>query len=97
MTKQITVVAVATAKPGQAAALRTELLKLVPPTRAEEGCIEYVLHDNNEDDNSFVFVERWASLELLKKHSASDHLQNFVKTSGNILEKLDVLKLTDAQ
>ncbi len=94
MSKQITVVAVATAKQGQSAALKSQLLELLAPTRAEEGCIEYVLHDNADDSSSFVFVERWESLELLEKHLASPHLQNFVKVSAQTMEKLDILKLT---
>jgi len=44
---KITVVAKVVAKKVDVEAVKTELLKLILPTRKEGGCIEYRLHQDN--------------------------------------------------
>ena len=39
-------------------------LKLIDITRAEEGCINYDLHQDNENPAHFLFYENWKSREL---------------------------------
>jgi quinol monooxygenase YgiN len=45
--------------------------KLIPITRAEEGCIQYDLHQDNEEPAHFLFYENWASRELWQIHMNS--------------------------
>ena len=47
------------AQPGKRAELLAELLLLVAPTRAEDGCVLYDLHESAEDDHVFAFYEIW--------------------------------------
>src|SRR5689334_15311839 len=44
MAETLTVVAELVAKPGMEEDLRRELMKIVEPTRNEDGCIQYDLH-----------------------------------------------------
>ena len=54
--------------------LKKELLALVGPTRAEEGCLCYDLHVDEDDDSLFFFYERWASKEAHAAHDKTAHV-----------------------
>jgi quinol monooxygenase YgiN len=68
------VVAVLTAAPGSEADLKAALETLVPPTRAEAGCVSYFLHVSAVDPAVFVTVETWTSQAALEAHMKSEHL-----------------------
>lgn len=75
--QQLTLVAKVKAKANYKEQLKAELLKLVQPTRKEEGCISYHLYADIENPDVFLFHEIWASQELWQKHMESDHLKAF--------------------
>ena len=56
---QLTVVAKIKATSGSETALHQELLLLIPPTKAEDGCLNYDLHRSIEDNTLFLFYENW--------------------------------------
>ena len=91
---KITVLANIVAKANQIELVKAELLKLIEPTRAEEGCINYDLHLNNENPAHFMMFENWASAELLQKHSESAHFIAFVTATEGKLDALSVDKMT---
>lgn len=66
------------ARPGRGDDLRAALLALVEPTRAEEGCLRYDLHDDPEDPARFAFYEVWASAEHHRAHDATPHVATIV-------------------
>jgi len=82
----LTVVAEMKAKPGKEDALRQALLALVEPTRKEEGCVQYDLHEHIAEPGRFVFYENWSSAEHLAKHAASEHLKRFGAIRGDLLD-----------
>jgi quinol monooxygenase YgiN len=91
----LTVVAEIVAKPGKEEALRSQLLSLVEPTRNEEGCIQYDLHESNEQPGRFVFFENWSGPDALDRHFQTPHLQGFVARMDELLaEPLKVGKYT---
>ena len=72
----------------------TELLALHKSTHElDEGCIQYDLHKDLEDSNSFTFVETWENQELLDAHMTKEHFLAFVKKVENKLENLEISKL----
>jgi len=91
---ELTVVAKVTAKKDSVENVKGELLKLIAPTRKEEGCIEYNLHQDNEDPAVFVFYETWESLASLENHMNSDHFKNYVNAVGSMIEDKAVHKMT---
>ena len=93
MTK-ITVVAHITAKEENIEFVKSELLKLIDVTREEEGCINYDLHQDNENPTHFVFYENWASRELLQEHLASTHLVDYVKKTEGMVVKFSLNEMT---
>ena len=51
-----------------------ELLKLHKATHEfDEGCMQYDLHKDLSDENSFTFVETWENAEFLSKHEEKEH------------------------
>ncbi|MCV6589678.1 MAG: antibiotic biosynthesis monooxygenase [Marinobacterium sp.] len=85
MAMELTIVARIEAIAGQTELLKAELLKLVEPTRLEEGCLQYDLHQDNDDPAVFLFYERWASRELWQVHMAAEHLKAYREaTSGAV-------------
>lgn len=65
--------------------VKGELKKLIPSTLAEEGCIQYDLHQDHGDPSVFLFFENWENRELWQKHMEADHLKAFAElTEGKI-------------
>jgi quinol monooxygenase YgiN len=91
----VTVVAKVTAKSDAIESVQAELLKLIEPTRQEDGCLEYRLHQDNDDPSVFVFYENWQSLACLEQHMNSQHFQSYVEAVGNLITDKVVHKLTE--
>lgn len=82
----IHVIAVITAKPGMRDAVLREMHANVPNVLAEDGCIEYGPAVDTDDvgpfqtkigPDSFMVVEKWATLDALRAHSAAPHMQAY--------------------
>jgi quinol monooxygenase YgiN len=72
------VVAKFVAKAGKEEVMRKECLARLEPTRAEDGCISYDLHEDIENPAVLVFVECWKSKEDLEKHLQMPYLQSLL-------------------
>ena len=77
--QQLTIVARILAKEEKRDLVKTELVKLLDITRAEEGCINYDLHQDNENPNLFLFHENWTNRDLWQKHMNNAHLAEYMK------------------
>ncbi len=71
---QLTIVANIHAKPHAIDLVKAELEKLIPITRNEAGCLQYDLHQDNENPAHFLFYENWQSRELWQTHMNAPHL-----------------------
>ena len=91
---QLTVVAKVVAKESAVESVKSELLKLVAPTREEDGCIDYNLHQDNDHPAVFIFYENWASAACLEKHMHSDHFKTYIKAVNGLIEEKVVHKMT---
>ncbi len=74
--------------------VKTELLKLIEVTRAETGCINYDLHQDNENPAHFMFYENWQSRELWQMHMANQHLQDYMKATEGAVEEFTLNEMT---
>ena len=84
---KLTIVAHIYANPDCVDAVKAELEKLIPVTRAEAGCIQYDLHRDNENPAHFLFYENWESRELWQTHMNAPHLAAYLKaTEGMVAE-----------
>lgn len=84
---KLTIVANIKANSDKIELVKAELLKLIEVTRAEEGCINYDLHQDNENPAHFMFYENWASRELWQTHMNNTHLAEYMAaTEGAVAE-----------
>lgn len=91
----ITVVAKVTAKSDAIETVQAELIKMLAPTRQEEGCIEYRLHQDNDNPAVFIFYENWKNQTCLEQHMNSPHFRAYVAAVGDLLTDKTVHKLTE--
>ncbi|RXJ82320.1 putative quinol monooxygenase [Arcobacter sp. F2176] len=92
--KNIVIVATVKVKAGFKDEVYSELLKLHEAThKHDEGCIQYDLHKNLDDENSFTFVETWQNAKLLDEHMKKEHFLKFAQSVDGKLELLDIQKL----
>lgn len=92
MSTPIIVVTILAAKEGCIRDLRNVLQGLIPPTRAEIGCINFDLHQDIENPRRFVFHETWQSQSALDSHFASRHYAN---AAGLLLRMTDSFKINN--
>jgi quinol monooxygenase YgiN len=65
--------------------LKAELEKLVDITRAEESCIDYDLHQNNENPAHFLFY--WMSRERWRTPRGNRHLRDYMAATDGAVEE----------
>ena len=83
----LTVVAELIVKPGKEEQVRQELLKLIEPTRGEEGCLQYDLHVTTDEPGRFFFYENWTSRDHLDRHLQTPHLQALAAKADDLLSE----------
>lgn len=87
MAKQLTIIAKILAKPEKQELVKTELQKLIGTTRKEKGCINYDLHQDNENPNLFLFYENWESRELWQAHINNTHIAEYMRATEGAVEE----------
>jgi quinol monooxygenase YgiN len=94
--RKLTVVAVVYAKPGLEKQVERELLKLVPLTRKEPGCLQYDMHVNIDLDTlkinpgMYLFYENWRSREDWDIHMKMPYLKKWFDMAPDVTEKIDL-------
>lgn len=82
----IHVIAVITAQPGQRSKILEAFSTLTGAVHAEAGCLEYTAtvdaqgmppSTGSVGSDTFVVVEKWASLAALQAHGVAPHMQAF--------------------
>ena len=91
---KLTIVANIKASANKIELVKAELLKLIDLTRAEKGCINYDLHQDNENPAHFFFYENWESRELWQKHMDSQHLKDYIAATEGALDEFLVNEMT---
>ena len=94
MSQPLVIVAKITANPDQIDFVKSELEKLIPPTLAEPGCIQYDLHQDNENPAVFLFYEIWQTRDLWQDHMNSEHIAALLKATENALASVEVHEMT---
>jgi len=77
MSKQLTVIAHLVAKADKIDDTKRFLLSLIADTRAERGCVDYDLHQDDANPAEFTFYENWTSRDEWDKHMGMPYLAEF--------------------
>ena len=91
---QLTIVANITAKADQIDLVKSELEKLIAPSRQDAGCVQYDLHQDNDNPAHFMFFENWESRELWQQHMATQHLKDYKAATEGAVEELTIHEMT---
>lgn len=91
----ITITAILKAHPGKEEALRQALDAVIPPSRQEEGCLTYVLHESIDEPGTFVFYEKYEDEAALDHHINSPHYQAYRTAAETLLAVRDVYRLRE--
>src|SRR5438045_9541806 len=99
----IHVIAISTAQPGKREEVLGHFRANMPAVHAEAGCIEYGPVIDAEGGpgakygaDTFVVVEKWESLDHLKAHAASPHMQAYAAKPRDLLANGELHVLTPA-
>ncbi len=84
---KVNVTAIVKSKPEHIEEVKTYLLNMVANSKKEEACIQYDLHQNNEEPNIFVFHEIWKDEKSLEEHNNKPYIQDFGKAATTLLEE----------
>lgn len=90
---KLTIVASIKVKEEKVDLVKSEMLKLIDITRAEKGCINYDLHQDNENPAHFLFYETWESHELWQEHMGNDHLKEYMVATEGAVEEFSIYEM----
>jgi len=93
MSNTLTIIAKIEAKQENLTLVKAEALKLIEATLKENGCIQYDLHQDNENPCVFMFFENWENQELWETHMQSSHLKDFVASTEGLLVDLTIYQM----
>jgi quinol monooxygenase YgiN len=94
MSKKLTIVARIEAYPDKIDLIKAELQKLVEPTLQEAGCVQYDLHQDNDNPAVFLFYESWESRELWQAHMNNAHLAEYGKATAGAVAAFTLNEMT---
>lgn len=92
----IVVHATISTNPGTVDTMKSAIADLERATRAEPGCIDYVLASAINDPNVIRITEHWQSTEALKTHLATPHVAAFSAAMQKHPPKGMVVKMFEA-
>ena len=73
-----------TADPAKIAEFQPAFTKMMEASRAEDGCVAYVIAVDPLDAGTLNVFEQWASDEVLGSHMVSPHMAEFGQTIGGL-------------
>ena len=90
----LTIIATIIAKADKIDLVKAELLKLIEVTRTEQGCINYNLHQDNDNPAYFMFYENWATRELWQLHMGNQPLKDYMAATEGAVDEFILNEMT---
>ena len=91
---KLTIVANIHAKADKVDLVKAELEKLIAITRAEAGCLQYDLHQDNDNPAHFMFYENWETRDLWQTHMGAPHLAAYMEATDGAVENFALNEMT---
>ena len=100
---RVHVIAIITTKPGKREEVLANFNANVPAVHAEDGCIEYgavidcegVGFAKTFGPDTFLVVEKWASLDHLKAHAVTPHMKAYSEKNKDLLADRTIHVMSD--
>jgi autoinducer 2-degrading protein len=94
----LTVVARFRAKPGRRDQVLDDLVAMIEPSLAEEGCLLYQPYVDPTDQDRVILLERWADRAALDYHFSTPHFRAVAeKLEPNLAEPFELEHLTSVE
>ncbi|QUJ70438.1 antibiotic biosynthesis monooxygenase (plasmid) [Photobacterium sp. GJ3] len=90
MSSKITVVATLVAKENKTEILKNALSALIVPSREEDGCIRYDLHQSIENPAKFTVLEEYQNQSALDYHNSQPYLSHLINQLDTLAENVDI-------
>lgn len=87
MPDNVKVVAILTARPGKADALRTLLDGMLEPSRSEAGNLRYDLWQHQGEPGRFYLDELYVDGDAVAAHRATPYFQTYLAAIGDLAER----------
>lgn len=84
---KIYLTAIIKSKPEFNAQVLSVLQNMVAHSRNETGCIQYDLHKDKTDENTFVFYEIWENENILALHNEKPYIKAFIDIVSTQLQQ----------
>lgn len=88
MATPVKIIAILTALPGQASALRALLDDMTTATRSEPGNLRYDLWRDQADESRYVLDELYVDQAAVTAHRQSVHFQDYLERINDLAERL---------
>ena len=70
--------------------------ELIRNSIVEDGCLDYSLFRKSENENEFMFYEKYVNSKVLENHQSSKHFHNFQNLVKPLLSKEPIIEILDA-
>lgn len=74
------------ARPGQAGALAEAIAAVLPPTRAEPGCLAIEAYRSIRDQDLFFIHSRWRDEAAFERHAGLAHTLAFLDRAPSLMD-----------
>ena len=91
---KLTIVAVISVAPLSAETIKPKFTRLISETLKENGCVSYVLHQDNTDPARFLFYEIWENRELWQAHMKSRHVAEFGAATEDQILNAEIFEMS---
>lgn len=91
MSQGVKIVAVLTARPGKAGALRDLLTGMAPACRAEPGCLRWDVWHDQSNAGRFVLDELYTDNAAIDAHRETPHFKSYVAQINDLAERLAIV------
>jgi len=93
----VIIIATVQVQPVHLAAALAQSHEHVLRSRAEPGCISHAVHQDHEDPNRLVFVERWADRDAMNTHFGVAAARAFSKSLSEMAAAPAALDIYEAE
>lgn len=90
----LTIVAVISVAPNAVETIKPKFASLISETLKENGCLKYVLHQDNSDPTRYLFYETWENRELWQAHMKSPHVADFGAATENQILDVELFEMS---
>lgn len=84
--RPVMVVVYARTRPGKEAEAKRELMAIADPIRGNPDCLEYHVHQDRREPESFVFYEIWVSEEAFEAHLDRRYMDHYKTRVDDLFE-----------